>query len=88
MKVVLIAEDEEALLEVFSSVVTELGHTVLAAHAGDEALGLARRVREIERLRRKCEADRGRGREPLPIYGFQKLFPRLSSVTRIPDKPP
>lgn len=42
MKVVLVVDDEEALLEVFSSVITELGHTVLSAHAGDEALGLAR----------------------------------------------
>ena len=42
MKVVLVADDEEALLEVFASVVSELGHTVLCAHAGDEALGLAR----------------------------------------------
>jgi two-component system, sensor histidine kinase and response regulator len=42
VKVVLVAEDEEALLEVFASVVTDLGHTVLSAHAGDEALGLAR----------------------------------------------
>jgi two-component system sensor histidine kinase/response regulator len=42
LKVVLLAEDEEALLEVFSSVVTELGHSVLCAQAGDEALGLAR----------------------------------------------
>jgi two-component system sensor histidine kinase/response regulator len=42
LKVVLLAEDEAALLEVFASVVTELGHTVLCAHAGDEALGLAR----------------------------------------------
>ena len=38
MKVVLVVDDEEALLEVFASVVTELGHTVLCAHAGDEAL--------------------------------------------------
>ena len=37
MKVVLVADDEEALLEVFASVVTELGYTVLCAHAGDEA---------------------------------------------------
>jgi two-component system sensor histidine kinase/response regulator len=42
LKVVLVVDDEEALLEVFASVVTELGHTVLCAHAGDEALGLAR----------------------------------------------
>ncbi len=42
MKVVLVADDEEALLEVFASVVADLGHTVLCAHAGDEALGLAR----------------------------------------------
>ncbi|WP_224365703.1 ATP-binding response regulator [Hyalangium versicolor] len=42
MKVVLVVEDEEALLEVFSSVITDMGHTVLGAHAGDEALGLAR----------------------------------------------
>lgn len=41
MKVVLVVDDEEALLEVFASVVTDLGHTVLCAHAGDEALGLA-----------------------------------------------
>jgi two-component system sensor histidine kinase/response regulator len=42
LKVVLIAEDEEALLEVFASVVTEMGHSVLSANAGDEALELAR----------------------------------------------
>lgn len=42
MKVVLVVDDEEALLEVFASVVKDLGHTVLCAHAGDEALGLAR----------------------------------------------
>jgi signal transduction histidine kinase len=42
VKVVLIVEDEEALLEVFVAVVTDLGHTVLSAHAGDEALELAR----------------------------------------------
>ncbi|MFL5346077.1 MAG: ATP-binding protein [Hyalangium sp.] len=41
MKVVLVVDDEEALLDVFSSVLSELGHTVLSAHAGDEALGLA-----------------------------------------------
>ena len=41
MKVVLVVDDEEALLEVFASVVTDLGHTVVCAHAGDEALGLA-----------------------------------------------
>ncbi len=39
---VLVADDEEALLEVFASVVAELGHTVLCAHAGDRALALAR----------------------------------------------
>jgi two-component system sensor histidine kinase/response regulator len=42
LKVVLVVDDEEALLEVFSSVVTELGYSVISAHAGDEALGLAR----------------------------------------------
>jgi two-component system sensor histidine kinase/response regulator len=42
LKVVLVAEDEEALLEVFSSVITDLGHSVLCAQAGDQALGLAR----------------------------------------------
>lgn len=42
MKVVLIAEDEDALLDVFSSVVIELGHKVLVAHDGAEALTLAR----------------------------------------------
>jgi two-component system, sensor histidine kinase and response regulator len=42
LKVVLVVDDEEALLEVFASVVTELGHSVVCAHAGDEALGLAR----------------------------------------------
>lgn len=42
MNVILVVDDEEALLEVFASVVTELGHTVVCAHAGDEALDLAR----------------------------------------------
>jgi len=41
LKVVLVVDDEEALLEVFALVVKELGHTVVCAHAGDEALGLA-----------------------------------------------
>ncbi len=42
MNLVLIAEDEEALLEVFASVVEDLGHKVLVAHDGAEALTLAR----------------------------------------------
>jgi two-component system, sensor histidine kinase and response regulator len=42
MKSVLIAEDEEALLEVMSAVVADLGHKVLMAQDGAEALTLAR----------------------------------------------
>ncbi|WP_223635805.1 HAMP domain-containing sensor histidine kinase [Corallococcus sp. EGB] len=42
MSLVLIAEDEEALLEVFSEVVEDLGHRVVRAHNGEEALMLAR----------------------------------------------
>ncbi|NNB85957.1 hybrid sensor histidine kinase/response regulator [Corallococcus exiguus] len=42
MSLVLIAEDEEALLEVFSEVVEDLGHRVIRAHNGEEALLLAR----------------------------------------------
>lgn len=42
MSLVLIAEDEEALLEVFSEVVEDLGHRVVRAHNGEEALLLAR----------------------------------------------
>ncbi len=39
---VLIAEDEEALLEVFAEVVEGLGHEALRAHDGEQALLLAR----------------------------------------------
>ncbi|NPC69998.1 MULTISPECIES: ATP-binding response regulator [Corallococcus] len=42
MSLVLIAEDEEALLEVFSEVVEDLGHRVIRAHNGEEALLMAR----------------------------------------------
>jgi signal transduction histidine kinase len=42
MSVVLIAEDEEALLEIFAEVVEGLGHRAVRAHNGEEALTLAR----------------------------------------------
>ncbi|MFP2911963.1 ATP-binding protein [Pyxidicoccus sp. 3LFB2] len=42
MSLVLIAEDEEALLEIFAEVVEGLGHRALRAHNGEEALTLAR----------------------------------------------
>lgn len=42
MSLVLIAEDEEALLEVFSEVLEDLGHRVVRASNGEEALMLAR----------------------------------------------
>lgn len=42
MSLVLIAEDEEAMLEIFAQVVEELGHRALRAHNGEEALLLAR----------------------------------------------
>ena len=42
MSRVLIAEDEEALLEIFAEVVEGLGHRALRAHDGEEALTLAR----------------------------------------------
>ncbi|MCP3161811.1 ATP-binding response regulator [Myxococcus qinghaiensis] len=42
MSLVLIAEDEEALLEVFSEVLEDLGHRVVRATNGEEALMLAR----------------------------------------------
>jgi signal transduction histidine kinase len=42
MSLVLIAEDEEALLEVFAEVVEGLGHRALRAHDGEQALTLAR----------------------------------------------
>jgi two-component system, sensor histidine kinase and response regulator len=42
MSVVLIAEDEEAMLEIFAQVVEDLGHRALRAHNGEEALLLAR----------------------------------------------
>lgn len=41
MKLVLIADDEAALLEVMSSVVEELGHRVVCASNGTDALALA-----------------------------------------------
>ena len=42
MSLVLIAEDEEAMLEIFAQVVEDLGHRALKAHNGEEALLLAR----------------------------------------------
>jgi signal transduction histidine kinase len=45
MSLVLIAEDEEAMLEIFAQVVEELGHRTLRAHNGEEALMLARTER-------------------------------------------
>lgn len=42
MSLVLIAEDEEALLEIFAEVVEGLGHRAIRAHDGQEALTLAR----------------------------------------------
>ena len=42
MSLVLIAEDEEAMLEIFAQVVEELGHRTVRAHDGEEALLLAR----------------------------------------------
>ena len=42
MSVVLIAEDEEAMLEIFAQVVEDLGHRTLRASNGEEALMLAR----------------------------------------------
>lgn len=42
MSLVLIAEDEEALLEIFSQVLEELGHRTLRALNGEQALALAR----------------------------------------------
>ena len=45
MSLVLVADDEPAVLEVLSEVVEELGHQVLRAHDGREALVLARAQR-------------------------------------------
>lgn len=42
MSLVLVADDEPAVLEVLSQVVEDLGHDVLQARDGEEALGLAR----------------------------------------------
>ncbi|HEX8820193.1 MAG TPA: hybrid sensor histidine kinase/response regulator [Archangium sp.] len=42
MSVILIAEDEEAMLEIFAQVVEDLGHRALRASNGEEALVLAR----------------------------------------------
>jgi len=42
MSLVLIADDEEPTLEILAEVVSALGHQVLCAHDGDEALTLAR----------------------------------------------
>lgn len=42
MSLVLVADDEPAVLEVLSQVVEDLGHDVLRARDGEEALGLAR----------------------------------------------
>jgi two-component system sensor histidine kinase/response regulator len=45
MRLVLIAEDEEAMLEIFGGIVEALGHRTLRAHNGEEALFLARTER-------------------------------------------
>jgi signal transduction histidine kinase len=45
MSLVLVADDEPAVLEVLSQVVEDLGHDVLRARDGEEALGLARAKR-------------------------------------------
>ncbi|MFL5319932.1 MAG: response regulator, partial [Myxococcaceae bacterium] len=42
MKLVLVVDDEAALLDVFAMVISDLGHRVLTAHDGLEALALAR----------------------------------------------
>ena len=42
MGLVLIAEDEDAMLEIFADIVEELGHRTMRAHNGEEALLLAR----------------------------------------------
>lgn len=42
MKLVLVVDDEAALLEVYATVVSDLGHRVLTANDGQEALALAR----------------------------------------------
>ncbi|MFP2933453.1 response regulator, partial [Pyxidicoccus sp. 3LG] len=42
MSLVLVADDEPAVLEVLSQVVEDLGHDVLKARDGEEALGLVR----------------------------------------------
>ncbi len=42
MKLVLLAEDEEALLETFADVIVDMGHKVLTADNGQDALSLAR----------------------------------------------
>lgn len=42
MSTILVADDEAALLETLSEILIDLGHIVLAAHDGDEALALAR----------------------------------------------
>ena len=45
MGLVLIAEDEEAMLELFGDVVEQLGHRTMRAQNGDEALLLAQTER-------------------------------------------
>ena len=79
MSLVLIAEDEEAMLEIFAQVVEDLGHRTLRAHNGEEALLLARTERPdlvvsdhmmprrtgVELLR-MLRADPRAGHGPLP----------------------
>ncbi|WNG13934.1 ATP-binding protein [Cystobacter fuscus] len=42
MSLVLIAEDEDAMLDIFAQIVEDMGHRTLRAHNGEEALLLAR----------------------------------------------
>ncbi|ADO72324.1 ATP-binding response regulator [Stigmatella aurantiaca] len=42
MSLVLIAEDEDAMLDIFAQIIEDMGHRTLRAHNGEEALLLAR----------------------------------------------
>ncbi len=42
MSLILIAEDEDAMLDIFAQIVEDMGHRALRAHNGEEALLLAR----------------------------------------------
>ncbi|WP_164018790.1 ATP-binding protein [Pyxidicoccus trucidator] len=77
MSLVLVADDEPAVLEVLSQVVEDLGHDVLRARDGEEALGLAK-----ARLPQLVVTD-----HMMPRLSGVELCRRMKQESRLKDVP-